>query len=200
MENTDWINGVWNRIDGVYIPKEFEEMKRYKTKSTKALGIDPGLANTGYAVVTRNRRGQFRILASGCITTDKRNETPSRMLEIYTGVTELLQTHTPDLLSVERVFWNRNITSAMSTAAVMHISLLAAEVAGITSKQVTPQQVKAACGCGGKANKAAVKVFVSKLTGETLTNAHTADAAACAIAGYSKAENRLTRAGLHLCL
>ena len=187
MDNTDWINGVWNRIDGVYIPKEFEEMKGYKTTSQKAIGIDPGLANTGWAIVTRNKRGQFRILESGCIQTDKTVATPKRMLEIYTGINELLQTHTPDLLSVEQVFWNRNITSAMSTAAVMHISLLAAEVAGIDSRQVTPQQVKAACGCGGKANKAAVKCFVSKLTGEKMTNAHTADAVACAIAGLLKA-------------
>lgn len=58
----------------------------------KAIGIDPGLANTGYAIVTRNKRGAFRILASGCIQTDKQTETPKRMLEIYTGVTELLHT------------------------------------------------------------------------------------------------------------
>ena len=107
-------------------------------KAHRAIGIDPGLANTGYAIVTRNRRGQFRILESGCITTDKHTETPKRLLEIYTGITELLHHHTPDLLSVERVFWNRNITSAMSTAAVMHICQLAAEQAGITSRQVTP--------------------------------------------------------------
>ena len=186
MDNIDWINCVWNRIDGVYIPKEFEEMKGYKTKSTKAIGIDPGLANTGYAIVTRNKRGQFRILESGCIQTDKTTATPKRMLEIYTSINELLHTYTPDLLSVEQVFWNRNITSAMSTAAVMHISLLAAEQAGIDSKQVTPQQVKAACGCGSKASKDAVKVFIHRLTGETLTNTHTADAAACAIAGLLK--------------
>ena len=186
MDNTDLINLVWNRIDGVYIPEEFEEMKRYKTKSTKAIGIDPGLANTGYAIVTRNKRGAFRILERGCITTDKHTETPKRMLEIYTSVTELLHHHTPDLLSVEQVFWNRNITSAMSTAAVMHICQLSAEQAGIDSRQVTPQQVKMACGCGGKASKEAVKVFVSKLTGEKMTNAHTADAAACAIAGLLK--------------
>ena len=67
------------------------------------------------------------------------------------------------------------------------IGILAAEQAGIDSRQVTPQQVKAACGCGGKASKDAVKVFVSKLTGETITNAHTADAVACAIAGLLKA-------------
>ena len=138
MDNTDLINFVWNRIDGVYIPKEFESMKGYKTHSTKVIGIDPGLANTGYAIVTRNKRGTFRVLESGCITTDKQNETPKRMLEIYTGVTELLHRHTPDLLSVEQVFWNRNITSAMSTAAVMHVCMLAAEVAGIISRQVTP--------------------------------------------------------------
>ena len=164
-------------------------MKGYQTESMRVLGIDPGLANTGYAIVTRNKRGTFRILESGCITTDKKIETPRRMLTIYTGITDLLVRHTPDLLSVEQVFWNRNITSAMSTVAVMHISLLAAEVAGIDSRQVTPQQVKAACGCGSKASKQAVKVFVSKLTGETLTNSHQADAAACAIAGLLKSRS-----------
>lgn len=68
----------------------------------------------------------------------------------------------------------------------MHICMLSAEQAGIESRQVTPQQVKAAC--GGKAGKDAVKVFVSKLTGEKMTNAHTADATACAIAGLLRAK------------
>lgn len=54
-------------------------MKEYTTQAQKAIGIDPGLANTGYAIVTRNKRGTFRILESGCIQTDKTIATPQRM-------------------------------------------------------------------------------------------------------------------------
>ncbi len=96
---------------------------------------------------------------------------------------EIIETHIPDVLSVERVFFNHNHTSCLSTAAVMYMCMLAAEQAGIASHAFTPQQVKMACGCGGSASKTAVQSFVSKITGAEINNAHIADSVACAMAG-----------------
>ena len=157
-----------------------------KTKSTRCLGIDPGLSNTGWAVVSRKRHGAFEMIDCGCIITHKKDTEPQRVLQIYNDIREVLTTHQPDLLAVERVFFNQNPISCLSTAGVSYICQLAAEQAEIKSMTFTPQQVKAACGCGHRASKNAVKMFVSKLTKTTITNTHVADAAACAIAGLLK--------------
>lgn len=155
-------------------------------KSNTCLGIDPGLSNTGWAVVSRKRCGQFAIVACGCISTHKKESEPMRVFQIYNAIREVCCTHTPDLLSVERVFFNQNTISCLSTAGVSYICQLVAEQAGIKSLTFTPQQVKAACGAGTKAGKAAVKKFVSKVTNKKINNSHIADATATAIAGLLK--------------
>ena len=155
----------------------------YQLKSKRILGIDPGLANTGWAFLGRNRSGKFVILDAGCITTESTETEGKRLHDIYTRLTELLWTHTPDTIAIERVFHNKNVSSSLTTAAVIGICQLTAELAGRPSDLFTPQQVKAAvCGHGG-AEKPAVKKFVERLTGRTSTNPHTTDATATAIAG-----------------
>ena len=155
-------------------------------KSKICLGIDPGLSNTGWAIVSRNQRGQFAIVDCGCIITHKKDTEPKRVLQIYNAIHEVLRTHQPDCLATERVFFNHNPSSCLSTAGVSYICQLAAEQAGIKSMTFTPQQVKMAVGCGGNASKRNVKIFVSQLTKTPITNAHVADATACAIAGVLK--------------
>ena len=152
----------------------------------KVIRIDPGLSNTGWAVVSRNRHGAFEMIDCGCITTNKKDTEPTRIHQIYNTIREIVGTHQPDLLAAERVFFNQNPISCLSTAGVSYICQLAAEQEGIPSMTFTPQQVKMACGCGGRATKRAVKNFVSKLTNKPITNSHIADATACAIAGLLK--------------
>ena len=88
-------------------------------------------------------------------------------------------------MAVEKVYFNRNVSSAISTGGVIYICLLIAEQIGIPSVQVTPQQAKAAIG-NPKASKDEVKRVIQRLTGLKTGNAHTADAAAIAIAGLLK--------------
>ena len=156
----------------------------YQTNSRRILGIDPGLANTGWAVVGRNRSGQFVLIDSGCIVTSPREKEGARLLSIYQQLSQLLHVHVPNGgVSIERVFHNQNISSSLSTAAVVGVCQLAAEQMGVATQMFTPQQVKAAvCGHGG-VEKAVVKTFVGKLTGVLVKNNHIADAAAAAIAG-----------------
>lgn len=152
----------------------------------KVIGIDPGLSNTGWAVVSRNQKGAFEMMDCGCIITHKKDTHPKRVLQIYNDIWDVLHIYQPDMLSVERVFFNQNPISCLSTAGVSYICQLAAEQAEIKSMNFTPQQVKMACGCGHRASKRNVKVFVSKLTNTPITNTHVADATACAIAGLLK--------------
>ena len=155
-------------------------------KSKTVLGVDPGLSNTGWAIVSRSSSGKYDIVDCGCILTHKKDTEPKRLHQIYEAIRDVLHQHTPDLLTVERVFFNQNPISCLSTVGVSYLCQLAAEQRGIKSMTFTPQQVKMACGCGAKGSKTAVKMFVSKLTSTPITNAHVADAAACAIAGLLK--------------
>lgn len=72
----------------------------YETKNKRIFGIDPGLANTGWAFVGRNRSGKFIVLDAGCITTESTETEGKRLHDIHTRLTELLWTHTPDTLAI----------------------------------------------------------------------------------------------------
>ena len=72
-------------------------------KSKICLGIDPGLSNTGWAVVSRNRSGAFEMMDCGCIITHKKDTEPKRVLQIYNAIHEVLATHQPDCLATDRV-------------------------------------------------------------------------------------------------
>ena len=155
----------------------------YSTTTKNIFGIDPGMANTGWSAVSRNRTGKFILLDSGCIRTPAGHTESVRLLQIYKQISELLNVHTPNAIAIERVFHNKNISSSLTTAAVMGVCQLASAQAGLDALLFTPQQVKAAV-CGyGTAEKSAVKKFVEKLTGVPVKNAHAADAVATAIAG-----------------
>lgn len=155
---------------------------KYQTRSERCLGIDPGLANCGWAVVGRNASGKYRLLDHGCIETTVDSTESERALSIYQKISEVIGAHMPNMVAIERVFFNKNVSSAITTGGVVFLCLLAAEQAGIESLQVKPQSAKAAIGFA-TADKSRVQQMVSKLTGVSVKNVHAADAAAVAIAG-----------------
>lgn len=156
----------------------------YQTKTRTAIGIDPGLANTGVSIVGRTARtGDFRLLSSGCIQTDTKATQAVRLLNIYEDVRQRIHNHTPNLVVIDKVYFNKNVSSAITTGGVIGVCLLAAEQAGIESLLLTPQQAKAAATGTGQASKTATKRVLSHLLGVDIQNHHEADAAALAIAG-----------------
>lgn len=155
---------------------------KYQTKSKRCLGIDPGIANTGWAVVVRSR-GKYRLLSDGLIKTDVSESTGTRLLKIYQSLSEIVATQTPDVIVVERCYHNRNISSSQSTGAVIGIVHLIAAQFGTDALAFTPQQVKSASGLGGAADKKQVQWMMCKIFQRDTLNPHVADASACAIAG-----------------
>ena len=128
--------------------------------------------------------------------TSKAQSDASRILEIYTGMTSLIREYKPTILAVERVFFAKNVSSALSTQAVISICLYSAEQSSIASIQITPQEAKAFATGSGRSSKQMVRKFVEKITRTKMTNDHTADAAAVAIAGLmsgGKTANRVTQ-------
>ena len=154
----------------------------YTTKHPLSLGLDPGIGNTGWALVRRTATG-YRLIDSGMITTCPSKSLGKRLDQHFTRLHEILKTDTPDLVTIEAVYFNRNISSCISTASVIAVAELAACQLAIPVVQVKPQAVKASVTGSGTASKAAVKKMVNKLLHSDIRTDHAADAAAAAIAG-----------------
>src|ERR671930_1945073 len=106
------------------------------------LGIDPGTASTGYGVVRSDRPGLVTLVECGVIRTRPRDPLPARLGEIFDGVTELITRHRPDALSVEDVFYSRNVRTTVVLGHARGVVLLAAEQAGIEIAEYTPTEIK----------------------------------------------------------
>ena len=146
------------------------------------LGIDPGLANTGYGVVA-SRGGRLVALDGGCIQTSAGLAAEARLAAIHARVSELLDEHEPDAVALEELYFGANSRSAFAVGQARGVVLLAAGQRGVACSGYTPQQVKGAV-CGtGRAAKDQVGRMVQALLAlaEPPTPDHAADALAVAI-------------------
>lgn len=129
----------------------------------RVLGIDPGLAITGYAVLEDgNGDGSVEVLEAGVIRTPPDEPLPKRLRMIFEELKQLVGEYAPDALAVEEVFFNQNVTTAMSVSQARGVVLLAgAEIGQIES--YTPLEVKRQI-CGyGRAKKPQVQAMVRRL-------------------------------------
>ena len=170
-----------------------EIVKHYKTKSLRCLGIDPGIANTGIGIVGL-KGTEYRLLHAECIETDKKKANPLRYKEIYSRVNDLIMMWDVELISVEQVFHNKNVSSSLTTAGVIGIMELLSARKELPCYTLRPQTVKQAVGCFGNADKKSVTIAVKRLLKtqfEILKNNHATDACACAVAGILEARSHL---------
>jgi crossover junction endodeoxyribonuclease RuvC len=148
------------------------------------LGIDPGTAATGYGVVAGEPYGSLRLIECGVIRTTSRDDLAVRLKEIYDDVTALLVRHQPDALSIEDVFYARNVRTTVVLGHARGVILLAAQQAGIEIHEYPPAEIKKAVVGTGMATKEQVQFMVTRLlrlkTPPTPTDA--ADGAAAALA------------------
>ncbi len=146
------------------------------------LGIDPGTAALGYGVVERTG-GSLRAVDYGCIVTTPDAPLPERLLHIHEGLTELIETHAPDLMGVERLFFSNNAQTAFGVGQARGVVLLAAAQHGIPVREATPNEIKMGVTGFGGADKEQVGRMVAVILGldAAPTPDDTADALACAI-------------------
>lgn len=146
------------------------------------VGIDPGLANTGFGVVAR-RGSSLAALDGGVIATKAGEDLAARLLRIHRSVGDLLDHYLPDAVAMESLFFGRNTSSALAVGQARGVVLLAAAERGIPCTDYTPQQIKGAVCGSGAADKAQVQRMVQMLL--RLTDPprpdHAADALAAAI-------------------
>lgn len=128
----------------------------------RVLGIDPGIAITGYGVI-EERDGQLEALAYGEIRTPAGDPLPLRLRRLYEGLQGLIQAHRPEAAAVERLFFGRNVTTAFAVGQARGVALLALAQAEIPVYEYTPADVKQALVGYGNAPKAQIQAMVRML-------------------------------------
>jgi len=126
------------------------------------IGIDPGTARLGYGIIAvRNRKPEH--VCYGCIESGKGQTASARLLHIYSEVATLLEKYPPAHIAVEKLFFSRNITSAMSVSEARGVILLLAEQQRIPITEYTPNQVKQAITGSGRADKRQMQEMIKRL-------------------------------------
>lgn len=146
------------------------------------LGIDPGTAALGYGIV-ESSRGRLREVDHGCLVTSPDSALPGRLLAIHALVDELLETHEPSVLAIERLFFSRNVQTAFAVGQARGVVLLAAAQHGVPVVEATPNEVKSAVAGYGAADKEQVQRMVQLVLAmsERPTPDDAADALAIAV-------------------
>ncbi|PKO21503.1 MAG: crossover junction endodeoxyribonuclease RuvC [Chloroflexi bacterium HGW-Chloroflexi-1] len=117
------------------------------------LGIDPGTATTGYALVGEDEAGEPQLLRYGIFTTRAGTPMPERLLTIHREMAALIREATPDAIAVEELFFKRNVTTALTVGQARGVVLLAAAQAGLAVYEYKPAEVKLALVGYGNADK-----------------------------------------------
>jgi crossover junction endodeoxyribonuclease RuvC len=159
------------------------------------LGIDPGLANTGYGVVVR-RSGRLSALDGGVIETRAGLPTERRLALLHARVRDLIAEHEPAAVAMEALFFGQNVGTAFAVGQARGAVLVAAGEAGIPCVDYTPQQVKSAVCGAGRAPKDQVQRMVQALLRLPAPPSpdHAADALAVAVCHATRARSSATLA------
>lgn len=128
----------------------------------RILGIDPGYAIVGYGVVDYDRY-KFKTVGFGAITTKAGTQFPTRLEIIYNDLLTIIEKYRPEALSIERLYFNTNTTTAIEVAEARGVILLAAQKCGIKVFEYTPLQVKQSITGYGKAEKHQVMEMVKNV-------------------------------------
>ncbi len=156
------------------------------------IGIDPGTAITGYGLVSEDERGDLRAVAYGVVTTKAKLPMPERLLALHRELQEILARYRPESGAVEKLFFQRNVTTAISVGQARGVSILALAEAGLPVAEYTPMEIKQAVAGYGGADKHQVQYMVRALLGleETPRPDDAADALAVAICHLHTARTR----------
>ncbi len=146
------------------------------------MGIDPGLANTGWGVI-ETRGSDMRARAFGCIHTEKTTDIAHRLKHIYDEIDAVINRYGPTEVSIEEIFFSANSKSAVKTAHARGAALVACASCGLETGEYTPMQIKQAVVGTGTAEKSQVQYMVKTLLHlkEAPKPDHCSDALAAAI-------------------
>lgn len=125
----------------------------------RILGIDPGTGIMGFGVIELVGTS-FKLVDAGVIRTPAHTAHDERLEDIFDSLTDIVAASKPDVMSIERLFFSRNITTAMSVAEARGVAVLVGRKAKLPIHEYTPQQIKQTLTGYGKADKKQVQEMV----------------------------------------
>ena len=128
----------------------------------RILGIDPGFAITGYSIIDYIGN-KFNLIDSGAVTTKAGEPFPERLSKLYTDINLIIDEYKPDAISVEELFFNNNVKTAINVAQARGIILVAGCQKNVATYEYTPLQVEQAVVGYGRADKIQVQKMVKTI-------------------------------------
>lgn len=128
------------------------------------IGVDPGSVITGYAIIKKDNKDKncIKVLDFGCIITEKFCTTGEGLKKIHKETTKLIEKYRPNLLSIEKLFFFKNLKTVMPVSQTKGVILLAAEEKKLPVLEFTPLQVKITIAGYGRAEKKQVQEMIKK--------------------------------------
>ena len=126
----------------------------------RILGIDPGTGILGFGVIEVNARGNPKMITAGVITTPAHTPLEDRLLEIFDGLTEIIAETNPEVMSIEKLFFAQNVTTAISVSHARGVAMLTGKQAGLEIAEYTPLQIKQTLTGYGRASKKQMQEMV----------------------------------------
>lgn len=124
------------------------------------LGIDPGIAITGYGIIKQTGNNQLSMIEYGCIRTSKKDEHADRLLKIYTDLRKIIKKHKLDTIAIENIYFAKNVKTAMKVSEARGVVALASCQSRAQIFEFTPLQVKQSLTGYGRATKVQVQKMV----------------------------------------
>lgn len=125
----------------------------------RIIGIDPGTGRLGFGVIDAHM-GKLKLVDAGIITTPAHTAVSIRLEDIYNNLKDIINTTKPSVMAVEKLFFARNVTTAMSVAEARGVVLLLAQQFGLAIEEYTPLQIKQSITGYGKADKKQIQEMV----------------------------------------
>ena len=126
----------------------------------RILGIDPGTGILGFGVIDVDDKGGFQLVDAGVIRTPVHEDDAVRLLTIFEELTDIIAQNKPTIMSVEKLFFARNVTTAMTVSQARGVVLLLGQQNGMELHEYTPMQIKQAITGYGKADKKQIQEMV----------------------------------------
>ncbi|MBC7943520.1 crossover junction endodeoxyribonuclease RuvC [Candidatus Saccharibacteria bacterium] len=125
----------------------------------KIIGIDPGTGILGFGVIEVTK-GKMKLIDAGVITTPAHTAHDIRLEDIFDNLTDIIALNQPDVMSIEKLFFAQNVTTAMTVAEARGVAILAGRKGGMPVAEYTPLQIKQTVTGYGKADKKQVQEMV----------------------------------------
>lgn len=124
------------------------------------LGIDPGVATTGYGIIKMVSGNKLSVVDYGCIKTPKKKVFSQRLFQIYRELTSLIKKYKPNQVAVETIYFAKNAKTVIKVSEGRGVAILAAAENGVNVVEFTPLQVKQALTGYGRASKEQIQKMV----------------------------------------